>query len=409
MKEKVVDTCKLTGVAVVIGAFVGVIVAIFALCIVWCNNTRAENGWLVFLLPVSGVAIVGIHKLAKVDDPKGTNRVIQRIHENTYVKTIMAPLIFASTLLSQICGASVGREAAALQIGGALGSLTGKLLKVDEKHAHTIIITGMSAAFSALFGTPIAAALFSLEIANGRIKDCMGTIPCFVASFIAYALGTVLQVPYINVEIASKLVINAENAFYVFQLALFCAIFCIIFVLSSKWIRAGLRKLCKNPFVRILLTSVIIIALTLLVGEQTYNGVGSGTILACLTDETFQIVWWACLLKILFTNVSLGGGFQGGEIVPVLFIGATLGNAFSQNLPLDPTLFASLGMIGLFSAATKCPLTSIAIAFELFGFANPLFVIETVIVSILISGPHRIYEEQKLWQSWTRQGERCER
>ena len=398
MREKVVNTCKLTGVAVVIGVFVGVIVAFFALCIVWCDNTRAENGWLVFLLPVAGVAIVGIQKLAKVDDPKGTNRVIQRIHENTYVKTIMAPLIFASTLLSQICGASVGREAAALQIGGALGSLTGKVLKIEEKHAHTIIITGMSAAFSALFGTPIAAALFALEIADGRIKNWMGTVPCFVASFIAYALGTVLQVPHLNVEITSKLAINAENAFCVFQLALFCAIFCIVFVLSSKWIKAGFHKFFKNPFIRILLTSAIVIALTLLVGEQTYNGVGSATILACLTDETFQIVWWACLLKILFTNISLGGGFQGGEIVPVLFIGATLGNAFSQSVPLDPTLCSSLGMIGLFSATTKCPLASIAIAFELFGFANPLFVIETVIISILLSGPHRIYGEQKLWQ-----------
>ena len=398
MREKVVDTCKLTGVAVVIGVFVGVIVAFFALCIVWCDNTRAENNWLVFLLPVAGVAIVGIHKLAKVVDPKGTNRVIQRIHENTYVKTIMAPLIFASTLLSQICGASVGREAAALQIGGALGSATGKVLKIEEKHANTIIITGMSAAFSALFGTPIAAALFALEIADGRIKNWMGIVPCFIASFIAYALGTVLQVPYLNVEITYTLAINAENAFCVFQLALFCAIFCIIFVLSSKWIKAGLRKLCKNPFVRILASSAIVIALTFLVGEQTYNGVGSDTILACLTDNTFQIIWWACIMKILFTNVSLGGGFQGGEIVPVLFIGATLGNAFSQSVPLDPTLCASLGMVGLFSATTKCPLTSIAIAFELFGFANPLFVVETVIVSILLSGPHRIYGEQKLWQ-----------
>ena len=398
MREKVVDTCKLTGVAVVIGVFVGVIVAFFALCIVWCDNTRAENNWLVFLLPVAGVAIVGIHKLAKVVDPKGTNRVIQRIHENTYVKTIMAPLIFASTLLSQICGASVGREAAALQIGGALGSATGKVLKIEEKHANTTIITGMSAAFSALFGTPIAAALFALEIADGRIKNWMGIVPCFIASFIAYALGTVLQVPYLNVEITYTLAINAENAFCVFQLALFCAIFCIIFVLSSKWIKAGLRKLCKNPFVRILASSAIVIALTFLVGEQTYNGVGSDTILACLTDNTFQIIWWACIMKILFTNVSLGGGFQGGEIVPVLFIGATLGNAFSQSVPLDPTLCASLGMVGLFSATTKCPLTSIAIAFELFGFANPLFVVETVIVSILLSGPHRIYGEQKLWQ-----------
>ncbi len=398
MKEKVLDTCKLTGVAIVIGVFVGAIVAIFALCIVWCNTTRASNEWLVFLLPVGGVAIVGIHKLAKVDDPRGTNRVIARIHESTYVKTIMAPLIFASTLISQICGASVGREAAALQIGGALGSLTGKALKIKEEHAPTIIMSGMSAAFSALFGTPIASALFALEIADGRIKNWSATIPCFISSFIAYALGTVLQVPYLNVQISNTLSITPENLGIILLLSLLCAMLCVIFVLTSKWIKLGLRKLFKNSFFRILATSAIIVALTLVVGEQTYNGVGSDTILACLTDNTFQIVWWACLLKILFTNVSLGGGFQGGEIVPVLFIGATLGNAFSQFTPIDPTLCASLGMVGLFSSATKCPLASITIAFELFGFANPVFIIETVVVSILLSGPHRIYEEQQLLQ-----------
>ena len=258
-------------------------------------------------------------------------------------------------------------------------------------------MTGMSAAFSALFGAPIAAALFALEIADGRIKNWTGIVPCFVSSFIAYALGTVLNVPYLNVKISYTLSLTPENLGLVFLLSLFCAILCVVFVLTSKWIKAVLRKLCKNPFVRILATSVIVIALTLLVGDQTYNGVGSATILSCLTDETIQIVWWACLLKILFTNVSLGGGFQGGEIVPVLFIGATLGNAFSQSVPLGPNLCASLGMVGLFSATTKCPLASIAIAFELFGFTNPLFVIETVIVSILLSGPHRIYEEQNLW------------
>ena len=204
-----------------------------------------------------------------------------------------------------------------------------------------------------------------------------------------------MGVPYLNVDIVNCVAIEPNSFLLVVFLAALCAVACIIFVVSGRWIRLGFAKIFKNAYVRVFVTGLIVIAITLAIGCQTYNGVGSDTIHFCLTDSTFKIVWWAVFAKILLTNISLGGGFQGGEIVPALFIGATLGNAFSQYFALDPLVAAALGMTGLFAAATKCPLASIAISFELFGFANPLYFIVTVIVSTLCSGSFRIYEEQR--------------
>ena len=396
MLEKIKLTLLLSLVAIVNGAVVGVAVSLFALALFWCNQTRSNIEWLIYFLPYAGLVIVGIRKLTKVDKPTGTNRVIARIHEKTYVKILMAPLIFVSTLISQLFGASVGREAAALQIGGSLGSYIGKSLKIDEQHSPIVIESGMAASFSALFGTPVASALFALEIANCRIKNWVAIVPCFVSSWIAFFIGKLLNVPYLNVEIDVVMPLNQQSVTYIIGLAVLCAVASVIFVTAGKLARLGLSKIFKNQFIRIFLTGTIILLLTLSLGDQTYNGVGSDTIHECLTNPNTKIVWWAFLMKILFTSVSLGGGYQGGEIVPALFIGASLGNTFSQCFPLDPCFASATGMIGLFAACTKCPLASFAIAFELFGLANPVPFVITVVVSTLCSGTFRIYEEQKL-------------
>ena len=396
MKLMNLTVLKMSAVAIVIGAIVGLAISGFALSLQWCDNMRIENGYLIYLLPLAGLGIVAIYKGAGIDNPGGTNRVIWRIHDNSYVKAIMTPLIFLATVISQFFGASVGREAAALQIGGSLGSFVAQKLKVGEQNSSIVIICGMSAAFSALFGTPIAAALFALELADARIKKLSAIIPSFISSGIAFLIGKGLLVPYLNVDLNSILALDLNTVLLVILLAIFCAIASIIFVTSKKLITKCFSKLLKNQYVRIFVCGTIVVLITFIVGDQTFNGVGSRTIQACLAQSGFTIVWWAFLLKILLTSISLGGGYQGGEIIPVLFIGATLGNAFSQFFPIDACVASALGMIGLFSASTKCPLASIAISFELFGFNNPLYFLITIIISTICSGTFRIYEEQSL-------------
>ena len=397
MNERVKTSLKILIMATINGVVIGAVISMFALALVWCNDVREVYPSLIYLLPLGGLIIVGLHKLAKVTNPTGTNRVIFRIRDNTYVKTIMAPLIFISTLISQFFGASVGREAAALQIGGSLASFFGKCFRIKEKYSSLLIISGMSAAFSALFGAPVAATFFALELADARISKPRAIIPAIISSEVAFLVGNLLSVPYVKVSLNTNLNFGVETFFKVLLLAVFCSIACIIFVASSKLIKKCFNSVFKNLFLRVFAGGVLVILITLLIGDQSYNGSGTETIYLCLTDGSFKVVWWTCLVKILMTNVSLGSGYQGGEILPAFFIGATLGNAFSQFFAIDPSVASALGMIGLFSATTKCPLASLAIAFELFGFTNPLYFVFVVLVSMVASGPLRIYDEQKPW------------
>jgi H+/Cl- antiporter ClcA len=396
MNERLKTAFELLAMATINGVVIGAVVSAFALTLVWCNETMQSHVWLIYLLPFGGLMIVGLHKLAKVNNPTGTNRVIFRIHDNTYVRTIMAPLIFVSTLISQFFGASVGREAAALQIGGSLSSFLGKRFKIDEKFSPIVIVSGMSAAFSALFGTPLAASLFALELADCRISNIKAIIPSAVSSTIAFFIGNHLSVPYVQICVDTNLDLDAETLLKVLFLAILCALACMLFVESSKLIKKCFKNAFKNSFARIFAGGICVILITLAVGNQTYNGSSSEIIYSCLTETGFTVAWWACLLKILLTNVSLGSGYQGGEILPCFFIGATLGNAFSQYFAVDPIVASALGMTGLFAASTKCPLATLAISIELFGFNNPIYFILVILVSMLASGPFRIYEEQKL-------------
>ncbi|MDO4842243.1 MAG: chloride channel protein [Phoenicibacter congonensis] len=388
---------RISAASVAIGLVVGLIVSIFSLALTWCNSFRIAHEHLIFLLPVGGFLIVLIHQLAGVKNPTGTNRVIQRMHERTYVRWIMAPLIFASTLISQFFGASVGREAAALQIGGSVGSEIGKLFKVAEHESPVIIITGMSAAFSALFGTPITAVIFALELEKGRISSAHAILPAVVSSMIARLIAGALNVSFLVANIGSPLDFTAENFLLVFVLGLCCAVLSVAFSQCTRLMKFLFAKFSDSKYVQVFMCAFLVIVLTLLVGEQTYNGVGSDTILKCITDSTFKVAWWACIFKIVFTAVSLGGGFQGGEIIPALFIGATFGSFFGSAFGISPTVCAALGMVGLMAGTTKCGFASLAMAFELFGIVCPEYFLLIVPIALFASGPFRIYEKQDLW------------
>lgn len=388
---------KISAASIVIGLVVGSIVSVFSLSLTWCNSFRIVHENLIFLLPVGGFLIVLIHDLAGVKNPTGTNRVIQRMHEKTYVRWIMAPLIFVSTLISQFLGASVGREAAALQIGGSLGSTIGKWFHVTEEESPLIIISGMSAAFSALFGTPITAAIFALEIEKGRIFSVHAIIPAAISSMIARVIAGALNVSFLIANVGSPLDFTAQNFLLVFVLGLCCAVLAIAFSQSTRLMKFLFSKFSESKYAQVFMCAFLVIVLTLLVGEQTYNGVGSDTILKCITDSTFKVAWWACILKIIFTSVSLGGGFQGGEIIPALFIGTTFGSFFGSAFGISSTVCAALGMVGLMAGTTKCGFASLTMAFELFGIVCPEFFLLIVPVSLFASGPFRIYDKQELW------------
>ena len=343
------------------GAIVGTIASVFAIAIRTGTQIRAEHPQLLFGLPVAGLIIVyAYHRLGFAKDG-GTNTILEAIREGEHVPIQMAPLIFIGTVLTHMFGGSAGREGAALQIGGSIGNGISRFLHFQKADTKRAIMCGMSAAFAALFGTPIAQA--------------------FGLSGEAYKIGT-----------AGPLTLPA--ALLTVLLSVLCALGAILFCTMMDKVSKLLRKYLKNDYIRAAAGGVIVILMTLAVGSQTYNGAGGNIIELCFENDPSRIFILAFLLKMIFTAVTLGSGYKGGEIVPSLFIGATLGFQFGNLLGLPTSLCAGLGMGALFCGVTNCPIASLLICFEMFGFESMPYFLLAIAFTYLFSGNFGLYHGQ---------------
>lgn len=345
------------------------------------------------MLPLAGVLVVFLYSIFKYKNDKGTNLVLSTIHAEAELPFKMAPLIFISTIITHLFGGSAGREGAALQLGGSIGNQLGRWFKFDEKDKRIVVMCGMSAAFSAMFGTPIAAAIFSMEVVSVGVMYYAALVPCVFASLVASEVAVhmgigpdvfkILNVPQLHVVPSIKIII----------LAVLCAglsvVFCIILHLLGDFYRDKL----KNPYIRIIVSSVIIIVLTIILDTSDYMGAGVPVIEEAVKGNVNPV---AFIWKIVFTALTIEAGFKGGEIVPSFFVGATFGCLFGQIAGISPSMCAATGMAAVFCGVTNCPITSMLIAFELFGYeAVPYFLI-AISVSYLMSGYYGLYHDQTI-------------
>lgn len=379
--------------AVVTGLVCGAVGAFFHLCIEKATELREAEGWLLYLLPVAGLAIVGLYQLAGMLGDSGTNTVIQSIRSAQRVPLRMAPLIFVSTVLSHLCGASVGREGAALQIGGSVGHFLGRFLHLEEKDLHIITMCGMSAVFSALFGTPVTAAIFSMEVISVGVMYYVAFLPCIlsaaIASLLTNATGTAAA-PLPQVEMAEPGILPLLQ---VGVLAALCAVVSILFCIALHQTERWGKRWLPNPYLRAVAGGVLLIVMVWLAGTRDYCGAGMEVIGRAMQGEA---VPWAFLLKIVFTAVAIGSGFKGGEIVPTLFIGAVFGNVAGGLLGLDPAFGACIGMVALFCGVVNCPIASLLLGLELFGGEGLVWFAAASAVSYLLSGYYSLYSSQKI-------------
>lgn len=410
LREKWIQTygngIKWLIIGILSGAVVGSIAAFFAKGIQVVSQFRQAHPLIIALLPFSGLLIVLSYHLFSVRNPKGTNLVLESVRDGQPLPYYMAPLIIFSTVISHLFGASVGREGAALQVGSSLGSSIGKLLRLKEKERKRMMMCGMSAAFSGLFGTPLAAAVLSMEICTVGHMYYTALLPCTVSALVAHFFAErVLKVT--EPELALKMVseIDWKSALATIALAIVASLVSVLFILSAHKAKSLFTKYIRNPYFRIMLSGALVFLGTLLVGSGAYNGTGMDIIVKTIQESGYRVFFLAFLLKILFTAVSLGGGFQGGEIVPSLFIGATLGNAMQSFLPLDSGLCAALGMACVFCGVTNCPLSALLISFELFGFHASSYFILAIAISYLCSGNYGLYHTQKILFSKTEEEE----
>ena len=375
------------------GIVVGSVGTLFYFAMSFVTGLRESYPWLVFFLPAGGLIIVGAYRLMHDENDTGTNLVLSAIHSGDHLPLRMAPLIFISTLVTHLLGGSAGREGAALQLGGSIGNGIGRLFRFDEKDKHIMIMCGMSAAFSALFGTPMAAAIFSMEVVSVGIMHYSALVPCVIASLIAHGIAASAGASAETFLIEELPLFNVKTAIQISVLAILCALVSILFCVMLHQSEHLYKKLFKNPFIRIFAGGCVIIILTLLVGDQSYNGTGINIIERCFNGTVRPEAFF---MKMLFTAVTLGAGYKGGEIVPSFFTGAAFGCLIGNIMGFSPTLCTAVGMTAVFCGVTNCPITSILIAFELFGFEGVSFYLIAISISYAASGYYGLYKDQTI-------------
>lgn len=380
-------------VSSILGLFGGVIGSFFHMSIEAVTHLRHENTWLVFLLPLGGVLIALIYGFFKSKGHIDTNRVLDAVKDRGKVPFVMMPLIFLSTAITHLLGGSAGREGAAIQLGGSLGYNFGRLLKLNEQDTKIIIVAGISSTFSALFGTPITATVFSLEVAAVGIFHYAGFLPCIVASLVAYQVSLVFGIEPVNFSNVVIENLAVSGALKIVLLSVLCAIVGIAFCVSIHKCEHYMTKWIKNSYLRAIFGAVLIILLTLLVRSYDYNGAGMDVIERAISGEAR---YEAFLMKIIFTAITIAAGFKGGEIVPTFFIGSTFGCVAGSLLGLDPGFAAAIGFVSLFCCVVNCPLASLVLSVEVFGGEGILYFALAVAVSYLMSGRSSLYKSQRI-------------
>lgn len=382
----------LAGVTGVCCGFVG---SAFHLGVGYATALRTAHPQLLWLLPAAGLAIVSIYRVSGTEG-QGTNDVIDEVRLGKGLSIWLLPAIFVSTVMTHLCGGSAGREGAALQMGGDIGFHIGRLFHLDDRDLRTATLSGMAAFFAALFGTPLAAAMFALMVITVGVFYHAAFIPAFGASLVAYGISLWLGVEPTRFTVAAPaadLLMFVRVAF----LAVGCALVSILFCNAIHFAEHRLAKAVKNPWLRAALGGAALIALTYLCGTTDYNGAGMDIVTAAI--EQGQAHPAAFLLKILFTAVTLGAGFKGGEVVPAFFVGAVFGCVAGPILGIPAGFAAAIGLVSVFCGAVNCPIASMFLSIELFGSGGILYFALSCGISYLLSGYNGLYSSQTILYS----------
>lgn len=398
-----------------VGVLVGSAVALFLWCLDKATTlrfmTQSDNGlpWLLYLLPLSGVVIVALYNWFGKNSDAGNNLILDQIHEpGGGVPARMAPLVLFGTVFTHLFGGSAGREGTAVQMGGSIASTIGKILRLGKANTRLILMAGIAAGFGAVFGTPLAGAVFAMEVlALGRMSY-EAIIPCLMAAIIGDQTCAFWGIQHTHYSIVSlsQLAMGHDMPRFDGLLMLKVVVSAIAFGLASV-IFAELThsfgrifKMIRWPLVRPIVGGAAVILLALIIGRD-YLGLGVSspfpqdvTIKSCFRADgaTYWSWWW----KILFTALTLSCGFKGGEVTPLFFVGAALGNAMAHILGAPVDLFAGIGFVAVFAGATNTPLACTLMGIELFGSGAALYMATACFLAYLFSGHNGIYLSQRI-------------
>ncbi len=382
---------KWLGMALGAGILVGSASALLLVSLFWATDTREAHQEIIWLLPIGGLLIGLLYHYWGKDVVKGNNQLLEELHSpKDIIPFKMAPLIYLGTVITHLFGGSAGREGTAVQMGGALVDQLSKYLKFSQNDRKILMVMGISAGFASVFGTPLAGAVFALEVlVIGRMRyDAI--LPSFLAAVVADATCTAWGVPHTEYHID----LVPEMSLLGFFIAVLSGIvFGGISTVFSKGID-GFQTLAAKinyPPLRPFVGGLFIAIAVYFMGTTKYIGLGIPTLV-----EAFQnpLPSYDFAIKILLTTFTIGVGFKGGEVTPLFFIGATLGNALALFLPLPMALLAGMGFVAVFSGATNTPIACTLMGIELFGMEAGVFIALACVTAYLFSGSSGIYTAQ---------------
>jgi H+/Cl- antiporter ClcA len=396
---------KLLLIIIVVSLVIGSAVALFLWLLTAAIHLRFKYTWLLYLLPLAGILIHLIYKSVGQSSEKGNNLIIDEIHQpGGGVPARMAPIILLTTIITHLFGGSAGREGTAVQMGGSIAAMFCKWFKVNEADTRTLLIAGIAAGFGAVFGTPLTGAIFAIEVLTLDKLKYKAILPALLASIVGdWAVSTwnVHHTLY-HIDVLATLSLTA-NLILIGKVVLASAIFGLV----SYCFATGVHQ-TKNLFLKTIkiqwlipvLGGLIIIALTYAIGKPDYLSLGidaqyPGAITIPSAFAAGGADSWSWLWKTIYTIVTLGTGFKGGEVTPLFYIGATLGNSLAVLLNSPVSLFAALGFIAVFAGATNTPLACTIMGAELFGSEHLLLFAIACFTAYLFSGHTGIYSAQR--------------
>ena len=384
-------------IAFVVAVLAGSASAGFLFALDWATRTRLAHAWLIWLLPVAGFAVGWLYLRYGSSVEGGANLLIDEIHDPKKIIPLrMVPLVLGGTVLSHLFGASVGREGTAVQMGGALADQLTRMFRLNNEDRRIILMAGISAGFASVFGTPLAGAIFGLEVlAIGRLRyEAM--LPCLLAAVIADQVvllwGPVLHISHTHYAVPLTPALSAWTLCAMVIAGMLFGVTGKVFAQATHGLSGLMKRWISYAPLRPLAGGVIIATAVWLLGTDRYIGLGIPTIVDALKEP---LPAWDFLGKMAFTIVSLGTGFKGGEVTPLFYIGATLGNALGPLLHQPVTLLAAIGFVAVFAGAANTPIASTLMAMELFGAEIGVYAAIACVVAYLFSGHAGIYRAQR--------------
>ena len=378
--------------AILLGVILGFVGAAFYKLLGLSTDFRMMHPWIILLLPAAGLLIAVLYYfIGDIQDP-GTNLVLESVYAREKLPPQMAPLIFVCTIITHLFGGSAGREGAALQIGGSIATTISDKLHLNVKDRDIMIMCGMSASFSAIFGAPLAATIFSIEVVSVGVMQYAALLPCIISALIAHGIAGHLLDQNLDIAVTAVPSFGVGSALEIALLAILCALISMAFCILLRQTGRAYRHFFQNPFLRFFIGGCVVVAVTFMFGTQDYNGLSIGLLTGSFNGT---VPAYAFIFKIILTVLTIGAGYKGGEIVPSFVIGATFGNLFGSLLGLSPSLCAAVGMGAVFCGVTNSPIASLLICFELFGFEGMPYYLLAIAISYTFSGYYGLYSGQR--------------